>query len=407
MSRGTGPAPISIETVRAVQLAAQGLLQPPEQPARKADVLAAIRRMGALQIDTIHVIARSPYMVLFSRLGAYNPAWLDELLAEGALFEYWAHAACFLPVEDYRLFRRMMIDGHRSWGDEQAWIRENAGLVEEILGRIRSEGAVRSADFERSDRRTTGWWDWKVEKRALEHLFTAGVLMIARREKFQRVYDLAERVLPGWDETQTASREEMLRELALQTVRCLGVAKSAWVPDYFRIPKTETAAAVAGLVAAGRLLPVDVEGWGVPGYVHPDNLPLLETARAGQLRATYTTLLSPFDPLVWDRARARELFGFDYTIECYLPAEKRRYGYYTLPILRRGALIGRLDAKAHRKEGIFEVKALYLEPETPLTPALAEDICAAVRRCAAWHETPEVQITRAEPGELVGLMQQL
>ncbi len=397
------PTSLSIAAVRSVQLAAQGLLSPPNPPAQKSDVLAAVRRMGALQIDTIHVIARSPYMVLWSRLGAYDPSWLDELLAEGRLFEYWAHAACFLPVEDYRLFRRMMLNGHRSWGDEQAWLQENVGLVEEVLGRIRAEGPVRSADFARTDHRTTGWWDWKVEKRALEHLFTAGVLMIARREKFQRVYDLAERVLP-WDEAQTASHPEMLRELALKSVRCLGIAKAAWIPDYFRIPKRETAAALDELVAAGRLQTLAVDGWEVPGYIHPDNLPLMEAARAGQLQATYTTLLSPFDPLVWDRARVRDLFGFDFAIECYLPAEKRRYGYYLLPILHQGRLIGRLDAKAHRKEGIFEVKALYLEPGVEPTPALAQALSAALQNCAGWHGAPQLQITRTDPEELLDLL---
>ncbi len=396
--------PISIDAVRLVQLAAQGLLHRPERQAQKPDVLAAVRRMGALQIDTIHVVARSPYMVLWSRLGAYDPAWLDELLAEGALFEYWSHAACFLPIEDYPLYRRLMLNGHRrGWGDEQAWMREHAGVVEEVLGRIRAQGPVRSADFERKDERSSGWWDWKEEKQALEHLFTAGTLMIARRDKFQRVYDLAERVLPGYDESQTPSHEQMLWELTAKAVRCLGVAKPAWAPDYFRLPKRETAAALDELLVAGRLYRVEVQGWDEPALVHPDNLPLLDAVRAGQLKPTVTTLLSPFDPLVWDRARARDLFGFDYSIECYLPAEKRRYGYYNLPILHQGALVGRLDAKAHRKQGVFEVKALYLEADVEPTPALAEAIGAAIRRCAAWHETPEVQIIRTEPRELVSL----
>ncbi len=396
--------PISIDEARAIQLAAQGLLTPPEPPAQKADVLAAIRRMGALQIDTIHVIARSPYMVLFSRLGAYDPAWLDQLLVEGALFEYWAHAACFLPIQDYRLYRRMMLNGGRSWGDEQAWIREHSGVVEEILSRIRAEGPVRSADFERKDQRTSGWWDWKEEKQTLEHLYTAGVLMIARREKFQRVYDLAERVLPGYVEAKTASFEEMVRELSHTAVRCLGVAKAAWVPDYFRLPKRETAAALQDLAGQGHLIRLAVDGWDSLGFIHPAHLPLLEAARAGQLRPSYTTLLSPFDPLVWDRARARDLFGFDYTIECYLPAEKRRYGYYSLPILHQGRLIGRLDAKAHRKAGMFEVKALYLEPGVEPTPTLATALQDAIRRCAEWHETPRVHIARTQPEQFADLL---
>lgn len=400
-------APLSIAAVRSVQLAVQGLLNPPDRPAQKPDVLAAIRRMGALQIDTIHVIARSPYLVLWSRLGHYDPAWLDELLAEGALFEYWAHAASFLPSEDFPLFRRIMLDGRSLWWkDEKAWLEEHAPMVERILERIRQEGPVRSSDFERADRRGNGWWDWKEEKRALEHLFTNGVLMIARREKFQRVYDLTERVAPDWEDARAPTAHEVLRRLALKAAQSLGVLKAGWAPDYYRTAKAKTLKALEELAAEGRLQPVEVDGWDAPGYVHPDNLALLEAARAGALQPTLTTLLSPFDPIVWDRARARELFGFDFTIECYLPAAKRRYGYYLLPILHRGQLVGRLDAKAHRKEGVFEVKGLYLEPQVEPSPALGAALGAAIRSCAGWHATPEVVVTRTEPEAFAGLLKE-
>ncbi|HSV86881.1 MAG TPA: crosslink repair DNA glycosylase YcaQ family protein, partial [Levilinea sp.] len=181
------PAPISIQAVRLMQLAAQGLLEPPPQrPSQKQDVLAAIRRMGVLQIDTISVVARSPYMVLFSRIGDYTESWLDELLAGGDLFEYWAHAACFVPIEDYPIYRRMMLDHLRGWKEGRQWLAERAALVAMILNRIRAEGPLRSADFERKDGKGNGWWDWKEEKIALEQLFDAGILSIARREKFQR-----------------------------------------------------------------------------------------------------------------------------------------------------------------------------------------------------------------------------
>jgi hypothetical protein len=361
--------------------------------------------MGALQIDTIQVVARSPYLVLWSRLGPYEPRWLDELLAEGALFEYWSHEACFLPVEDYPLYRhRMLGAGSMGWKYSRALMEERRDEVERLLATIRERGPVRSADFARTGGRGSGWWDWKPEKRMLESLFTAGELMIARREGFQRVYDLRERVLPGWDDARLPPAEEVRRELVLRAVRALGVARAGWVADYFRMGARGTAALPARLADSGALLRVEVEGWGEPGYVHPDHLELARDAAAGELRPRLTTLLSPFDPLVWDRGRARELFGFDYRLECYTPAPRRRWGYFTLPILRRDRLIGRLDPKAHRREGVFEVRALYLEPGVAPTRAVAADVARALRECARWHGTPEVVVRATEPAGFAELL---
>jgi hypothetical protein len=391
---------LSQTAARALALAAQGLLQPPTQPATKDDLLAAIGRMGALQIDTIHVVARSPYLVLWSRLGAFEQRWLTELLAERQLFEYWSHEACFLPAEDYPLYRRLMLDGlARQWRFVDRWSAEHAEQRAAMLAHIREHGPVRSSDFERTDGQPGGWWNWKLEKMTLEMLYTTGELMIAGRHNFQRIYDLRERVLPEWEDALTPSLDEVRRELALKAVRALGIAKAAWLGDYFRTDKKATVAAARALLAEGRLVVVDVEGWDEPALVHPENLALAEQAAAGALEPTHTTLLSPFDPLVWDRRRALELFGFEYRIECYTPAPKRRYGYFTLPILHRGELIGRLDPKAHRAQGLFEVKALYLEPGVPPTEALAEAVGAALQAFAAWHATPTVVVRQCDPPE--------
>jgi uncharacterized protein YcaQ len=373
-------------------LAAQGLLHPPAQPAVKIDVLQAIRRMGALQIDTIHVVARSPYLSLFSRLGSYDPRWLDELLAEGTLFEYWSHAASFLPSEDYPYYRRMMLTPGYGWNNREAWEVEHPQVSEKVLERIRQEGALRSADFENPDHKGGTWWNWKEEKMALEHLLTAGVVMVARREKFQRLYDLRQRILPDWDDARTPSHEEVRRALAIKTVRALGIARVDWVPDYFRISKKGISELLHVLAAEGHLLEISVEGWDAPVYAHPEHSGLLACAASGQLSASLTTLLSPFDALIWDRRRTRELFDFDFTLECYLPAEKRRYGYFCLPVLQRGRLVGRADAKAHRQAGLFEVKTLYLEPGVTMTDELQADIQDALQRCAEWHGTPEVLV---------------
>jgi hypothetical protein len=388
---------LDLPAARALLLAAQGLDRRPRRKAAKRDVLATIRRMGVLQIDTISVVNRSPYFVLWSRLGAYDAKWLDQLLAEGKLFEYWAHEACFLPIEDFPLFRNRMLDrSWTKWRYSHAVMEKNADVVSRILATIREHGPVRSADFEREGR-GGGWWEWKPEKRILESLFTAGELMIARREGFQRIYDLRERVLPSWSDAQLPSTDDAHRALALKAVRALGVAKAKWVADYFRMGKKPTPVLVRGLANEGALLEVQVEGWKEPGYVHPDHHALAERAAAGKVKPVLTTLLSPFDPIVWDRTRGSELFGFEYRIECYTPAPKRVYGYFVLPILRRGALVGRLDAKAHRREGVFEVKAIYLEPGVRVTGGLVADVARALRECADWHGTPRIAIRRGDP----------
>jgi uncharacterized protein len=316
----------SLATARALLLAAQGLSSPPQRPATKGDVLGSIRKIGVLQIDSIAVVARSPYLVLWSRLGSYEPRWLDDLLAEGALFEYWSHAACFIPIEDYGLYRRFMLDGGEK---SRAWFTAHPEEVRRVLERVRQGGPVRSAEFARADGRAGGWWEWKPEKRALEHLFAAGEFMISHRDpNFHRVYDLRERVLegalPGWEDTLAPSYEEVRRSLALKAVRALGVAVARWVPDYFRTPKKGVADLLDELAAEGALLRARIED--EPAYVHQENAGLAEAAASGELRSSLTTLLSPFDPVVWDRARALELFGFDYKIEVYTPAARRRYG---------------------------------------------------------------------------------
>src|SRR5437763_6545766 len=219
---------------RTLLLAAQGLHQLPDHPATKADVLATIQRMNSLQIDTIHVVARSPYLVLWSRLGAYQPRWLDEWLAEGKLFEYWSHAACFLPIEDYPLYRNRMLNAEcMGWKYSRAWVKAHQKEVKGLLAFIREHGPVRSSDFARTDGKAGGWWEWKTEKRALEMLFTAGELMIARRHNFQRIYDLREHVLPTWHDDKLPPVEEARRVLALKAVRALGVTTARWVADYF------------------------------------------------------------------------------------------------------------------------------------------------------------------------------
>jgi uncharacterized protein YcaQ len=303
---------------------------------------------------------------------------------------------CFLPIETYPLYRRSMLDGARRWGDAAGWVKEHAELVAQIMERIRQEGGLRSADFKNTQKPAGGWWNWKDEKTALECLFILGELMIARRQSFQRVYDLPSRVLPAWEdgikELNVPRREEVLEALTLQAVKSLGVALAAWVPDYFRLPKTGNASRLEALAYDGRLRRIEIEGLPGPAYLDP------EAVSVNQVELT--TLLSPFDPLVWDRQRLKDLFDFEYTIEVYTPAAKRQFGYFTLPILHRGAIVGRLDPKAHRADGLFEVKALALESGVVPTDDLVEGLASALQRLAAWHGTPELVIRGSEPANL-------
>ncbi len=398
---------LSLTQARSLHLAAQGLAVPPRRKARKPDLLAAIERMQLLQIDTIHVVARSPYLVLYSRLGSYPPDWLTDLLAEGALFEVWSHEACFAPMRDWALHDALRHGRDRHWStrNAQRMRAEQREGMDGILAKVRDGGAVRARDFERSDGKSGGWWEWKPEKRWLEAWFHLGELMVARRESFQRVYDLAERVRTAASERGHVSaaaprRDALDRELILRAVAALGITAAGWINDYYRHGRKLRDRDLDGLVDAGELLRVTVAGFDAPLYVHPVQRPLLEAAADGTLKARRTVLLSPFDPVVWDRERASVLFGFDYRIECYTPGPKRQFGYFVLPILDGSRLVGRLDAKAHRQGGVFEVKALFLEDGVRVSDALVGRIARAIVDCAAWHGTPEVAIRRCEPASL-------
>jgi Uncharacterized protein conserved in bacteria len=393
---------LSHRSAQLLHLAAQGLLQRSTRRARQADVAAAVERMGLLQIDTINVVARSPYMVLFSRMGAYRNEWLDEALAEGVLAEAWAHEASFVPTREFHYHRDYRLGRGGHWAQKLAERTHAEARVDmdKLLERIRNEGPLRASDFEREAPASKGWWGWKPEKKWLEAWFALGELMVLRRERFQRVYDLAERVTARWP---VAPPPGVLDEAAIRThfiarsVEALGITRARWIADYFRLKPRVTDAELEPLLADGTLKRVDVEGWDEPAYVHATHAGLLDKAAGNTLRATRTTVLSPFDPVVWDRARAQALFGFEYTLECYTPAPQRRFGYYTLPILHRGRLIGRLDAKAHRNDGLFQVLGVWMEEGVDLTPAMVESVALAICECAAWHGTPRVTIEGTQP----------
>ena len=395
---------ISLTTARQLAIFAQGLRSPLGRSAAMDDVKQAICRMGALQIDTINIVARAPYFALWSRLGEYDPAWLDKLLTEKQIFEYWAHAACFLPIEDFGLHRRLTLESLRQ-GLYPRWYEEHKAETDAVLEHIRKNGPVRSADFKRQDGKRGTWWDWKVEKRALEYWFASGELMISKRMNFQRVYDLRERVLPDWRDEDAPDLKTAYIELVRKSIAAMGIVLPAWVPDYFRLSKKESLSITQQMIDSHQLIEIKVADWSESAFALPEVWESFQSDIHRNANSLRTTILTPFDALIWDRARTRRLFDFDFSIECYLPREKRKFGYFLLPILHDGELIGRMDAKAHRKEGSFEIKGIFLEPKVEPKAELAERLMNTLNACATWHKTPRIQIQHYEPQSLASSLE--
>ena len=390
---------LSLADARNLHLAAQGLLNKPRRRASLEDIPATISRMSLLQIDTINIVARSPYLVLFSRLGNYPAQWLDESLARGELMEYWAHEACFMPRSDFRLIRhRMLAPEKMGWKYKDAWMQEHAAEIALLIQHIHDKGPVRSADFEHPRKGASGWWEWKPHKRHLEGLFTAGKVMVIERRNFQRVYDLTHRVMPDWDdERDLVSQTEAEIIMLDNSARSLGIFREQWLADYYRLKRPALAAWREARAEQQQIIAVHVEKLGNL-WLHDDLLPLLERALAGKLTATHSAVLSPFDPVVWDRKRAEQLFDFSYRLECYTPAPKRQYGYFVLPLLHRGQLVGRMDAKMHRQTGILEVISLWLQEGIKPTTTLQKGLRQAITDFANWQQATRVTLERCPQG---------
>jgi uncharacterized protein YcaQ len=400
------PIRLSLDTARTLALVKQGLHQRPPVASKRA-LLDSIRSIGLLQLDSIHVVARNHYLVMLSRVGLYDPADLDALLyPDRRLFEQWAHAACLIPVEDYAYFAPTILA--RRERPLHTWVQQRLGddpegTLDSVLAEVQEQGALSSRDFKDPRHKRGTWWDWKPAKTALEVLFSWGTLMVERRFNFQRFYDLAERVLPGSAAPLVYTVDDWRRWATLRSVSCLGVATAVQVSDYYRQGKPDTRAMIDALVAEARLAPADVEGWKDTAYLDPADLPLIEELETGTHRPTLTTFLAPFDNLIWDRQRVRDLFDFDYRAEMYQPVDKRQYGYYVLAILHQGKLVGRLDPKADREEETLVIRGIYLEPGYAPTGDLASGIAGALREFMAFHGSERLVIERSEPAAL-GLM---
>ncbi|AXF76213.1 winged helix DNA-binding domain-containing protein [Erwinia tracheiphila] len=382
---------LSLRHARHLQLAAQGVLRPVRRKACFDDLNAVIRRMSLLQIDSINVVARSPYLVLFSRLGDYPPHWLDEALSGGRLFEYWAHEACFISIEDYALFRHRMLNPRLpGWKYDTEWIAAWQHEISALLDHIARNGPVKSADFSAPSGQKPGWWAWKPQKRHLENLFSAGELMVKERQNFQRVYDLRQNIMPEWNDVlHTLDEAAAIEQMLCNSAAGLRIFRPQWLAGYYRLKNALVKEILCHWLESGEIVRVDAEKMGECYLYQPQS-----TDPESTLHDTYTALLSTFDPLIWDRRRARELFDFDYRLECYTPEGRRQYGYFVLPVLHRGALRGWLDAKMLRKEKTLLIKQFWLQPEVKIGQRLLDDVCLAVIRFARWQGAESVLLEK-------------
>ncbi|MFL6861782.1 MAG: winged helix-turn-helix domain-containing protein [Allosphingosinicella sp.] len=386
--RGKPTETLSLAEARRIALAAQGLAGArPSGPVSPRRLLALADRLNLFQIDSVNVVARAHYLPAFARLGGYDRALLDRAAwgRPRRLFEYWGHAASLLPLDLHPLLRWRMAQaeqGGQGYGSLRAYAGERRHEAEALLARIAAEGPLAASDFEKG---SGGWWEWSGAKRALEWLFWTGRITTAtRRAGFERVYDLTERVLPAATlAAPTPAPEEAKRALLLRSARALGIATARDLADYFRLSMREAAPRLAELVEDGALRPVRVEGWREPALLDP-------LARRPR-RVSGRALLAPFDPLIWERARAERLFGLRYRIEIYTPAARRVHGYYVLPFLLGDRIAARVDLKADRQANALLVQAAHSEGRHGHA---AEPLAAELRLMAEWLGLDQVRVAR-------------
>ncbi len=398
---------LSPTLVRRLAVAGQRL-SGPRSPADPAGILDLVRDLGCVQIDPISVVARSHQLVLFSRLGRYDLADLDALLwKERSLFEYWAHMASIVLTEDYpihHLFMRTYATGKRWWTQEMKfrnWLKENAALRRHILKEIRRNGPLPARYFEdkaAADWYSTGWTAGRNVSQMLDYLWTKGRIMVAGRSGIQKLWDLSERVLPEWTPREKLPEREVVYRAAQKAIRALGAATPSHIQQHYtrgrypQLPKV-----LDRLEAEGRIERVEIrdgeQAWPGDWYIHADDLPVVERLENGEWQPR-TTLLSPFDNLICDRKRTQMLFNFDFTMEIYVPAAKRKYGYYVLPILHGDRFIGRIDPRMDRERGTLMMNAVYAEPDAPATRTVARAVRKAIRQLAEFLDADDIEYDR-------------
>jgi len=386
----------SLKQARRMALAAQGFSgrQPPAQ-IKAAHLNRLIERLGVLQIDSVNAVVRSHYLPLFSRLGNYSPLILEQAAwSQGrrrSLFEYWGHEASLLPMAMYPLMRWRMErarQGQGIYAQMARFGRERQDTVRRVLQAVEQRGALGAGSLSTREERAGPWWDWSDEKHALEWLFAAGLVTVAGRRGFERLYDLPERVIPGEILQTVVSEPEALRGLLVHSASALGVATEKDLRDYFRLDPVDSRQRLAELVEEGQLLSCRVQGWKQPAYCLPEpKVPRNVPASA---------LLSPFDSLIWERARTERLFDFRYRLEIYTPQHKRVYGYYVLPFLHHERIAARVDVRAERANGCLAVHAVHEEEQGLDEPGMLA-LALNLRQMADWLGLQQVKLNCQRP----------
>ena len=386
--------PQELARLRRLALATQGLLLAQPYGTGLAGARKAIKHIGYVQIDSISVVERAHHHVFHSRVPKFKPAMTNQMLLAGDIFEYWSHAAAFLPIADYRFslsYKHAIKSGQTHW-----YKNPDKKLMGELLARIREDGPIRSRDVETNSTKRAGWWDCKPAKKALEQLYMEGELMVSDRKGFQKTYDLTERVLPAHVNSQMPSKEELAAHILEQQLRCHGFASLKGL-TYLR-RNTELRKAVKTLVNE-RLGQRTLEQIQVSsGEVFILETDALERPLP-QLR-NRILILSPFDNSAIQRDRLKALFQYDYQLECYVPAAKRQYGYFSLPLLFRDKFIGRMDCKAHRKINLLEIKSLHLEQHNFDEELVITAFVDAITHFCNFQKCDSVSLTNAHPKQL-------
>ena len=358
--------------------------------------LCAIEHLGYIQIDTISVIQRAHHHTLWNRNPRYRTSHLNQLVVDKKVFEYWSHAAAYLPMSDYRfsLPRKQAIAS----GDLDHWYEHDEKLKKSVLERITSEGPLMARDFEHKGKKT-GDWSSKPAKRALELLFMQGDLMVPRRDNFHKVYDLTERVLPEGIDTTPPRPAEYARFLINRYLQANGLARPAEITYLLKNTQALIAATIQEMVSDRELLPISVHG--NPYYTLPASLELL----GKPLGRSKLKILSPFDNLVIQRKRTQALFGFDYLLECYVPEPKRQHGYFSLPILWDGKLVARMDCKADRKKSLLQIHHLSMEPGLTKIEAFSLALGRELKSFLQFNDCRHIRLLKTSPGKLKAVVQ--
>jgi hypothetical protein len=406
-----------LRAVAALFLERQHLTRPRGRRLTPGRLVQFVEDAGGLQLDSINVLDRAHYLTLWSRFGPYERAWLDRLVYRRRLLvEYWAHAACLVPVSHLAQWRRAMLDyrlRHTGWS---SWLRRHKKTLDLVTDAIRTSGPAGTADFEHRRGGRGGWWSWKPAQHALHYLWMTGALAVHSRPHFQKRYDLAERILPAWPAGEPLTADAFRAWHVARSLHAMGGATDADLTRYLTFPRMGPGirrAALRRLIEAGEVVEIEVKGARSRWLTLAKDLPALERAARRRSASRGTTLLSPFDSLLWHRDRAERLFGFSYRIEVYTPGPQRVHGYYTLPILHDGQLIGRVDAKAHRAERRLAVRGVHFErwfatggvPPAATWGAIEQDaalagVADALRSLARFTNAGQVDLGRVVPGRL-------